>query len=83
METIWQSPRRGTVTIFEEDARNIWCPEYDECLSKAARYDLPMYCRECPLNGVKMPVFVLTLCEIEGCKALVEKIFHPGKTDFF
>lgn len=69
--------RREPAEGITETERNIWCPDYDACLSKAALRDQPLDCAECPLKHAKMTTFVLTLAEIHGCRALVRAIFSP------
>ncbi|MFH0731267.1 MAG: hypothetical protein V2B19_33595 [Pseudomonadota bacterium] len=66
----------GEKLDVKETIRNIWCPEYDACLSRAARKNLPFDCRECEFRHKQITEFVLTLSEIAGCKALVNAIFR-------
>ena len=81
METASRSPGKGKKTKGVKDVcigeRNIWCPEYDNCLWNAALADLPLDCTACHMKNIKVGIFVLTSLEIEGCKALVRAIFCP------
>ena len=79
METASPLPAGGAKADRDKTGRNIWCPEYDGCLSNAARHDIPLECGECPMSETKIPVFVLTLSEIQGCKALMDAIFRPRR----
>ena len=82
METATRLPNGGKNTgkiKTEKNERNMWCPEYDACLGAAAFNDLPLDCRNCPSRNMQVAVFVLTLSEIEGCKALVNAIFRSSR----
>ena len=59
--------------------RNVFCEQYDECLSEAARKNIPLNCGECPLKDTSREVFILTLDEIEGCYRLLNEIFIGRK----
>lgn len=72
----------GVKEVYRKE-RNIWCPEYNSCLTKAAIGNTKMNCWSCPLKNRKMDVFVLTMAEIQGCKALINAVFHVDPYNAF
>lgn len=87
METASRSLMKGKKAYGVKDVcsgdRNIWCPEYNNCLTRAAIGNTKMNCWDCRLKNMKMDVFVLTMAEIQGCKALVNAIFQVDSYDAF
>ena len=49
------SKKVANIGIF----RNCRCPQYDQCLKKAAYEDLFLDCRECQLKDIRVEVFTL------------------------
>ena len=59
--------------------KNIWCPEYNTCLDKAARKDTDFDCTFCSKKNLKQETFLLTDLEIEGSHQLLQAIFYPER----
>ncbi len=77
-----QISAKGVKKDGDQAMRNVWCPKYEECLTNAALLDLSMGCEGCPMRMSKIPVFILTLAEIEGCKALLDAVFRFSRNRY-
>ena len=57
--------------------RNHNCPEYDDCLTRAAFADLDLDCSFCSLKNAKQPGLRISELEIIGYSSLIRAVFVP------
>ena len=58
----------------EREMRNVLCPRYNTCLSRAVKKKVTFYCNQCRFRELKESI---PFCEVENSILLLWRIFKP------
>jgi len=61
----------------EEFFRDIYCPNYDNCLDRAAKSDLDLNCGSCKKSNADDGELIVSSSDVDVCRRSAFVVFYP------